>query len=70
MSSEVTFDEEDSIMPQRAQVQVKQSAFAKLVIKMGLAKDAKQAQYVLLGIALLGFAITLFNIYAFLIPHH
>ncbi len=69
MSDEVTFDEEDSIVPQRPKAAEKKSTFTKLIIQWGLAKDDKQAQYVLLGIAVVGIAITFFNIFVFLVPH-
>jgi hypothetical protein len=70
MENEVIFEEEDTSAPQRAPVKRKDSSFNKLIIKMGLAKDDKQAQIVLLIIAVIGFVITLFNIFAFLLPHH
>jgi hypothetical protein len=65
----VTFDEDDSIVPESPKRRVKKSLFNKIVINMGLAKDEKQAQLVLLGIAVLFLAIAAFNMFAFVFPH-
>ncbi len=62
--SDVQFDEEDVMVSQSAHgyTQSSEKGLVKLIIKLGLAKNAAQANYVLIGIMVLSLLATIYVI--------
>ena len=67
MDGEVSYEEEQPFVNPAQQVVRKQSALVRLVFSLGLAKTEQQAQYVLLGAAVLFFLLSI-GLYVFASP--
>lgn len=67
MSNDISFEEDEFIVPSNF-YQNKISFMIKLVIKVGLAKDESQANFVLLLSAIIFVCLTVATVYIFLIP--
>ena len=60
--SEVSFNEDPGFAAYQPRAAQARTGFAGLLIKWGFAKDEKQADLILIGIALVAFAITIYLI--------
>lgn len=68
MADDVQFEEEDAMITRAAYDSLNEpKGLAKLVIKIGIAKDESQANYVLIGIMVAALLATLYVISHYLI---
>jgi hypothetical protein len=66
----VLFDEDPNYSPTKASVKRKTPFLTSLVLSMGFAKTVKEADRVLVIIAVIGFIVTAYFTYVVVVPPH